>query len=498
MTLRTYLRFLRPVRSMLGIALCWVIISDCEPSWFHFDSATSWFLALATALPLLLGFAVAGAAHEPMHRAFFPLLPDGPQRLRRAALLAVAVFAFAVTCAVAYVEPSVPPFASFGLAGGFIALPCINRHRLLEGAAGAIGTIGGWMIFNLTAGGLLRPAMKAAPWAFLLGGFVVAAASLAWGFSRRHLRQRTESLFISLQSSVFSYLFHPRLTARLTEEIALCRNRRAKKDPPVSRDWPMRSVGSSTRAWMRVFWHAFAGRRRRNNFLTIQLTLIAPVIIGGVIMGLSFGNSHTASDYWQSLAALTSSAPTRPHASAASPNWIWGGLMQAGAAAFSFLMVPPPQLAYPISRERLARVVFGLSLVQLAAALTLPGTVIFLLSLLGQTGSGHFLPGYGLPRIVAIDLVLAVGLPLLACTDLFGHSVLRLFWAVLVVIAIFVAVPACIYGMPHVLTFSGIAVAALVASLSVGFLWLCLRRHYRTCDLIPTPGLFGAVNTRLL
>jgi len=24
------------------------------------------------------------------------------------------------------------------------------------------------MIFNLTAGGLLRPAMKAAPWAFLL------------------------------------------------------------------------------------------------------------------------------------------------------------------------------------------------------------------------------------------------------------------------------------------------------------------------------------------
>ena len=498
MNLRTYLRFLRPVRSLLVIALCWVIIPDCEQSWFHFDSATSWFLAVATALPLLFGFAIAGAAHEPMHRAVFPLLPDGPRHLRRATLLAVAVFAFAVTCVVAYVEPSVPPLATLGLAGGLIALPCINRHRLLGGAAGIATGICGWMIFNLPAGGLLRPAMMAAPWAFLLGGFALTAASLAWGFSRRHLRQRAEIPYLSLQSNLFSNLFHPRVTARWVEEVALYRSHRAKKDPPVSRDWRIRSVGSSTRAWMQVFWHAFAGRRRRNNFFTMQLALVFPVIVWGLIMALFPGNSHPVSDGWQNLAALAASPPIRPHSPAAGSGWILGALLQFGAAAFSFSMVPPPQLAYPISRERLARVAFGLSLVQLVVALTLPGAAIFFLSLLGQTASGHFLPGYGLPSIVATDLALAVGLPLLACTDSLSRSAARILWAVPVVIATLVGVLASVFWMPYVLTFSGIAVAALVASASVGLLRQCLRRHYRTCDLIPTPCLFGAVNTRLL
>ena len=496
MTLRTYLRFLRPVRSLLVIAFYTWIAFLAEYSWFHFDKATSCFLALSTALPLLLGIAIAGASHEPMHRPFFPLLPDGPRHLRRVTLLVMAVFAFAVSCAVAYVETSVPPLATLGLAAGLIALPCINRHRLLGGAAGALAAIGGWMIFNLTVGGLLRPAMKAAPWAFLLGGFALAAASFAFGFSRRYLRQRAATLFISLQSSVFSYLFHPRLTARQTEEIALCRGRRGKKDLPVARAWPVRSVNSSTRAWMQVFWHAFAGRRRRNNFFTIQLTLIAPVIVWGLFMALFTGNSHTVSDGWQSLATLASAEPIRPHSPAVGSSWVWGWIMQAGAAGFTFLMVPAPQLAYPISRERLARVVFRLSLVQLAAALTLPGAAIFLLSLLGQMGSGHFLPGLGVPSIVATDCALAVGLPLLACTDSLSRSAARILWAVPVVIAILVAVPACIFWMPYVLTFPGIAVAALVAAASVGLLRLCLRRHYRTCDLIPTPCLFGAVNTR--
>ena len=495
MNLRTYLRFLRPVRSLLVIAVStWVAFSG-EGPWFNIAGETSLFLALTTALPLLLGFAIAGAAHEPMHRPFFLLLPDGTRHLRNATVLAVAVVACAVTGAVAHVEPSVSPFATVGLVAGLIALPCIDRHQSFEGMAGGGIAFLGWIVFNLTAGGLLRPAMMAAPWAFLLGGFALTAASLAWGFSRRHRRERAETPFISFQS-IFC-MFHPRLTARRMEGLTPYHTRCGKISFPIGRDWPVRSVGSSTRAWMQVFWHAFAGRRRRNNFFTIQLALVFPVIVWGLFMALFTGNSHTVSDGWQNLAALASSTPMRPHSSAASSGWILGALMQFGAAAFSFLMVPPPQLAYPISRERLARVVFGLSLVQLTVALTLPGATIFLLSLLGQIASGHFLPGGGLPSIVATDLALAVGLPLLACTDSFNRSAMRVFWAVPVGIVTLVAVLACIFWMPYVLTFPGIAVAALVGSASVGLLRLCLRRHYRTCDLIPTPCLFGAVNTRL-
>ena len=498
MNLRIYLRLLRPVRSLLVVAL----FLEAAYLWaylvFHVDGATARFLAFSTALPLLLGIVIAGAAHEPMHRAFFLLLPDGPQRLCKATLLAVAVFACAVTSAVAYVEPSVPPFATLGLAAGLIALPCIDRHQHLGGTAGFRGAFWGWIIFSLTAGGLLRPAMVVAPWAFLLGGFALTAASLTWGFSRRHLRQRAETPYLSFQSDLFSYRLHPRLMARQREEVALYRSRRAKKNPLVGRNWPVRSVGSSSLAWMRVFWHAFAGRHRHGNFFTAQLSLVTPVIIGGLIFPFApeflQGHFNLVSDYWQSLAALASPEVISAKSPMAFGGWfILGGLMQAGAAAVFLLMMPPLRLTYPISRERLARVVFGLSLVQLGVALVLPGAAISLISLLGQIVSGHLLPGYGLPSIVALDLVLAIGLPLLACAGSCSCPAERIIWGAPVAFAIFVAVLARSIWMPYVLTVPGSAVMMLIASANVGLLWLCLRSNYRTCDLISGPGL---LNTR--
>ena len=496
MNLRTYLRLLRPVRSLLVIAFYTFTASTFGHLLFRLDEATSRFLALAIALPLLLGFAIAGAAHEPMHRAFFLLLPDGPRRLRKATLLAVVVFAFAVTGAVAYVEPSVPPFATLGLSAGLIALFCIERHQHIAGLGGCGVAFWGWLLFNLTASGLLRPAMMAAPWAFLLCGFALTATSLASGFSRRHLRQRTETPYASIQSLLFSHLFDSRLAARRMEEMALHRNRRAKTGFPVGRDWPVRSVGSSTRAWMQVIWHAVAGRRRHNNFLKFQLSIAVPVIAGGLVFPLITGyltsHSFSLSDYWRLLATMAAPENMLPMSLDAEAGWVVGGMMQVGAAALSMFMVVSPQLAYPISRERLARVVFGLSLVQLAAALAFPAAAFFLLSLVGQIASGYFWPGFGLPSIVALDLALAVGLPLLACAGSFRRGAVRILWVIPVGFAIFIAVLTRGSWVPHALTVSGIAVIVLAASVNVGLLWLCLRHHYRTCDLFSGSGQFNA------
>ena len=499
MTLRTYLRFLRPVRSLLVIAFyTFTASSSFGHALFHFDPVTSRFLALATVLPLLIGIAVAGAAHEPMHRPFFLLLPDGARRLRNATLLAVVVFACAVTCAVALVEPSVPPFATLGLAAGLIAVFCLDRHQHFAGLGAWMVAFLGWVLFNLTVGERLRPAMMAAPWAFLLGGLVLTAISLTSGFSRRHLRQRGEVLFVSIQSIVFSHMFHPHLMARRSEEVALYRSRLLKGFFAVGRDWTIRSVGSSTRAWMQVFWHAFSGRRRHNNFLRSQLTTVAPVFVGGLVgllmTGFLIGPARPLPDYWRFLAIMAAPETMLPASAEAGFVWIAGGVMQAGAAAFSLLLILQPQLAYPVSRERLARVVFGLSLVQLAVALALPAAAVFLLSLLGQVVSGHFWPGYGLPGIVALDLALAVCLPLLACAGSFNHSVVRMLWAISVAFTILIAVITRGLWTPLVLTVPGSIATVAVASASVGLLWLCLRHYYRACDLFSNPDMF---NTRL-
>jgi hypothetical protein len=246
---------------------------------------------------------------------------------------------------------------------------------------------------------------------------------------------------------------------------------------------------------MRVFWHTFAGRWRRSKFFTFLLFLAAPVIIGGsiffLIIGLLGDHAYTMSDYWQSLANLAAHENILPEFHKTGFWGFLGGFTQAGAAVASMLMILPPQLAYPISRERLARVVFGLRLVQLAVALALPALTIFLLSLLGQIASGHFLPGYGLPSIVALDLVLTVGLPLLACADSFSRPAVRVLGAAPAQIATLIAVLTRGYWMPYVLTLPGIVATVLFASANVDLLWLRLRRHYRTCDLFSHPGLFN-------
>jgi hypothetical protein len=121
----------------------------------------------------------------------------------------------------------------------------------------------------------------------------------------------------------------------------------------------------------------------------------------------------------------------------------------------------------------------------------LPATGVFLVSLLGQIVSGQFLPGCGLPGIVALDLALAIGLPLLACVGSIRGSVGRVLWAVPVALGIIIAAPTRIYWMPYVLTVPGMAVATLTTSVAVGLLWLSLRRHYRTCDLFSDAPMFN-------
>jgi hypothetical protein len=301
---------------------------------------------------------------------------------------------------------------------------------------------------------------------------------------------------ISLQSMFFSVLFHPRLMARQAEEGALRRSRRAKGIFPMGRDWTIGSVGPSTQAWMQVFWHAYAGRRRRNNFLASHLAPVASMLVGLLVAILAaiffMGPSYTLSDYERLLATLAAPENMLPSSDVAVAFWFMGGVIQATAAAFSLLMILTPQLAYPISRERLARVVFGLSLVQLAVALALPAAAFFLLSLVGQIASDHCWPGYGLPTIVALDLALAVGLPLLACTGSFSRPVVRILWAILIAIGLLIAVMTRGDWMPYVLTIPGIVATVLVAAANVGLLWLRLRHHYRTCDLFSGSGQCNA------
>jgi hypothetical protein len=498
MTLRTYIRLFRPIPSLV-FSVCYALIAFAfGGSLFRLDARTAWFLASAVALPLLLGFTLAGTVHEPMHRGFILLLPDSTRQFRRVTALALLVLAGFVTAAAALANPAVSPVATFGLAAALLALPCLDHHQLLAGMGGLCIAAVAWIALNFLIGPLVQPAMLAAPWAFCAGGLAVAAAALGRGFSRAHQRQRAETYFAPLINSL-ALIFDRRTAGRQVQELLLSRERRLQPKQKPGRDWTVRSVGPSTCEWMRVLLHGFLGGRPNNSYPKTQLQFAAGFIV--YVLGLPLLSSlfRLLSDrsmiipgYWETLASFAGPISLSAKNPLTGMVQLMSPLLQPGFAMVTAINIVRPQLPFPISRERLARTVFGLSLLQVGVALTMPGTIIFLCSLLGQFISGHILPNFGLRSFLGVDLLLAVGLPLVLCSGTFRHAAVRLFVALATSTPIGVAVYFRDTWTPMVTTVPSVLISLLVCGGTVYLLWLCLLREYQTKDLLFEPGPIGA------
>ncbi len=482
---RVFLRFLRPLRSLAVIG-CYTFLAGLEgPLLFQLDPGTSRFIALAVALPLLLGIFIAGAVHEPMHRPFALLLPGLRRRQRTAASVSVLIAALAATCAATWAAPAVSPLATFGLVCALVALPCLARHHRLLGQVGGFTGFLIWLGTGVIAGPKLASAMNAAPSLFLLAGLVISTASLMQGFSRESLRIRAHTLFMAYQTHFCSYLFHRGMVAGWQAEVLAQRNRQGKAPVAAGRDWTVRSVGATSLDWMRVFWHAKFGARRGNSFLRVQLAFSAMTLIyAAVLPALMVFLDHK--EYWPALARLAASDPKITDAGL-KPLAM---MLQPGMAMlFAMQFAPALQLTYPLSRERMARVVFWQSLVQWTTALVFPATMILLASVIGQMRSGQFLPGYGLPALLAVDLSLAVLLPLLVAVGTVRRVGLRILALVPIGMAILLAAFSHPQWSEQALTLPGILLVLAATSAAQWLLWHRLHRDYATADLTSDTGL---------
>ena len=489
MNLLVYLRFLRPLRSLLLIAICTIYTGSLwGQNVLHLDSRSAWFMALAIALPLLLGFFIAGAAHEPMHRPFALVLPNLRRRQRMAAAVSVLIAAFAATYGAIWIAPAVSPFATFGLACALIALPCIDRRQRLGGLAGGIVAILSWLLLGFVVGAKLGSALNAAPWLFLLGGLAISAGSLLQGFSRESLRVRAETLCIAYQTHAFSYLFHRGMVARWQAEVTANRNRRKCGPSASGRDWPVRSVGTTAHDWMRVLWHANFGARKRATFLQVESRFAVTMLVYVItLLGITYFLGQK--DCWVILAQLP--VPdmqlfTTKTAEGVAVNFM---LLQTGVALFCAFLLLPQGLAYPISRERMARVMFLHTTIQWAAALVVPATTIFCASLIGKVISGTFSPWHGLTVLLAVDLQLAALIPLLVAAGTLRRPSLRILAAVPVGMAIMVVATSGHRWDHLVLTPPGVFGLLAATAASQWLLWHRLHRQYATSDLVLGTGL---------
>ncbi len=486
MNFRSQLRLLHPFIAVLMVVPYLTIAAGAAQMFFHFGARPAWFLAMATALPLLLGLVVAGAAHEVMHRPFALLLPGAARRLRVAAGSTIALLALFACAATALVEPSVPPPATFGLACALLAAPLADRHRVWQGVGWTVAAAAVWMAAAGLVGRWLEPAMIAAPAPFLIGGVVIAAVLLAAGCSPKALRNRAGVFHVGY-GSLIRIIFDRKTQARYAEQRLM---RRSREEPGrLGASWRVATVAPTTRAWMRVVWHAFAGRRGEHSFLRVQLTFAVTALACTLSLPLTAlllrGGTHSLGwpSYWQLLGRMAAPGPLDTMQSALGPFPALAALVQPGLAALFVVVVPGIQLPYPVSRTRMADTVFGLNLVQIAVGLVVPGAVVLLCATAGQLLSRQVWPLFGTSSVLAVDLLLAVYLPLMACASAFQHAASRIAWSVPIGLAVVVASLLRSAWVPWVLSGPGVAIVLGACLAVVLVLRTMLRRHYRVCDL---------------
>ncbi|MEO6992215.1 MAG: hypothetical protein ABI273_01180 [Lacunisphaera sp.] len=468
-----HLRFLRPLRSLLVISGYTLAAKMWAEQEMHQISS---LIALAIALPLSSGFFIAGAAHEPMHRPFALLLPALRKRQRKFAIIAVLVASVATTLATIWATAAlVPPMAIAGLAFALTALPCLKQN----GPDGKFGLIG---IFALLAcfrfgpdiGTKLPLLMNSAPWLFLLGGLIVGVVSVVRGFCRESARARASTAYLSQQTVLFSYAFRSGMTAE-KEAAALIANEKPHRRIRQNSLWTVRSVGPAPLDWMRALWYANFGSRMHGSFLRIQLRSAGRIALYTcalpVIICLFDGNQG----YWWNLAQLAS--PDRTN------HEMLPLLLQPGLAIIFIFGLVTPTILYPISRQRMARVIFRQSTILSGLALVIPFAVIFFASLIGQIVSGIFLPGCGLPSLLAVDLLLAIFLPLTFLLGTIQTPLLRIIAAVPVILTLFFMTLFRSHWINFALSLPGCALMLTLAGIPQWLFWQRLQHDYATADL---------------
>jgi hypothetical protein len=164
------------------------------------------------------------------------------------------------------------------------------------------------------------------------------------------------------------------------------------------------------------------------------------------------------------------------------------------ACILSMVSNRQPVLAVPISRDRLARALFGLGLIRGTAAWLSTTIPIFVLCVVGQFMSGKFLSGFGLPVLVTFAGSMTVILHVLPLSLFFARPFARAFPRVFGVTVVFLLllllIPIIVLSLerdrwlPYVLTPLGTVALVLGAAGSIAFVWKSQLRHFRTCDLV--------------
>jgi hypothetical protein len=427
------------------------------------------FVAMSTALPLILGFMIAGTVHEPLHRPFALLIPGLRRWQIKCALTSVLVASIGVTLVTLWAYPTASPWALIGITLGLLSIPCLARYQHFPFAEAWLAFLT-WLLATRLIGERLNEIMNTYPVLVLVCGVSVCIFSVFRGLSQETCRIRAHTPFLSITTQLFILPFRRNVAARWRTEFNHYNVQRKQKKTVLGRDWTVSQVGPQPLDWIRVLWHANTGLRKQGSFPRLQIRIAV-----GVVSGI------TAFILVQAIFS-----PAKPWPSemfqAAFP------IAQPMFAMIYSLMVMTPQLAYPISRSRLAKVVFWQASIQWLIALIVPVIAFGSGLIIVQSGFGISTPGMSLRSLLGTAMILAPLLPLLTVAGTFKRPVWRICQAVTVILSILILSFAASFWLSYVISVPGVVICLMATGVSQWFLWRRLHQNYANSDLLYQSG----------
>jgi len=483
MPLRTYLHLLRPVSAALWLTLGIALLSFILLFPRSHPPATFLFLVLTTASPFFAGMWLAGVAHEPQHRPFALLLPGLHRTLFRRTLATLLGLAVLLTGLAWLARPDVPTMAVFGLVAVQLALPCANRRAFGWGGAGYVWAFVAFLAWIVLVGRLnprLADILKAAPWTFLFLGLATAAAALWYGFAPTSRRARAGSPYSPILGSVYPLYTQQSAIGRYAEETRQLNAGRQKNNKASNRKWPLKTVSSRISDWVRVIdWQRHFSLPR---LIATQFVISAFTILFLVGMPLLLPK-HGAAPGGSLLTALSRMLSPIQANMDQFPAMILTLTLFSG---FTNGFLSRPASFYPASRKRLSQAVFAHALLMQASAFTILLTCIASFSFLGQASTGSWQPWCGIPALALIAILAVALVPWVLALSYLAksrHSALlfSFFPAVVGPVGIII-IRGKAWSVPHTILIH--TAALLLFALGLWLMWLSIRRHYRTCDLV--------------
>lgn len=469
MNLRVYLMLLRPVRTIVVIALFTLTAVVAIQLLTLRPTA---FLVLAIVLPAATATALSSIIYEPLHRPFAAWLPEIGGQLRGFHTGASAIVAFGNVLALQAFVPDVSIAAACGLIAipfGFrLVLPPHGRRRLsglflLIPAMIGVGYIHAWIVSY--------------PWLPFVSGLSLAGTGLHLGFSRRRVRDLSGSFHLSTQSLLFSVTL-----------LYLSRIQWAKVRPRGSRitsiDFPL--VDGSTHSWMRAMWQSNVPRPMRVLGITTTLYFIMGMAMPAIAFWFAATGGSSGPGSISLAQSLLDAARRLPLPQNAGSFFYMAPLIITIAAT----NVLQARVRFPISRERLARTEFASTLCQAAIAGlgVFIGTLTLLIGIaLSQERVIHFVD---VRNIVAIGMLFFPVLPVLLCLLQRTRNLRtrNLLWRG-IISGVFgglfagVAMSSLPTVEPFLFSLPGLASCAVLSVVTAALYRHSLRAYYRKTDL---------------